>query len=121
MRHSLSALTLLAFFLLFLGPADSAGALAADDFEVVIPAAVLNTPTAAGTLGKSLARITALANGQACDSADVSAAATDVTLHLGLAGQPAACSLEGARVTFLDGGGRELFVEMTLRKGTVQT
>ena len=121
MRTILAALTVFGFIPLLLGKAHSARDYTLDDFEVIIPISTLNTPASGSTLGKLEGRLTALADGQVCDSADLATATADVVLRLGLPGQAAACSLDGARVTFRNARGMELFVEMTLRKGTVET
>jgi hypothetical protein len=69
--------------------------------------------------------ITAFADGQACatvdlrDDANVNASG-DKVIVLGLPGQPAACGREGASLVFVDGRGREIAADFTVRLGAVQ-
>ena len=88
-------------------------------FEVLMSASDLAARTGTGaTLGEGLGPITAFADGAECVSADVSSASADVVLQLGLAGQPSACSRDGATVTFREGRGYLLVSEFPLVKGT---
>jgi hypothetical protein len=72
-----------------------------DVFEVVISINALNTPVAQpspgiNTLGQLLHSITAYANESVCARAELATATSNVVLRLGLPGQPAACSTNGA-------------------------
>ena len=93
-------------------------------FEVVIPASSLklavNGPAGIRRLGQLQGTMTAQANGIACITADLSSMTSDVTLHLGLPGQPAACSMDGAKVTFFNARCIPLSAEMVLTRGTRQ-
>lgn len=93
----------------------------ADVFEIVVPADSLLAKSGSTTLGESLRRITAYANNEECVSVAVAAVTSDVVLALGTEGQPATCQSNGSIVTFVDGQGRPLAVQMTLELGTRQT
>ncbi|HLF76229.1 MAG TPA: SdrD B-like domain-containing protein [Dehalococcoidia bacterium] len=95
-------------------------------FRVVVSGETLNLPvsraaTGADTLGQALGSLTVLADGTTCLGVEVSGARGDVVLEVGRPGQPAACTTDGAAITFVDGRGRRLSTQMTLRKGTQQT
>jgi hypothetical protein len=76
-------------------------------------------------LADAVLSISAFADGQACatvdlrDNANVNASG-DKVIVLGLPGQPAACGREGASLVFVDGRGREIAADFTVRLGAVQ-
>ncbi|MPZ48916.1 MAG: hypothetical protein GEU75_06340 [Dehalococcoidia bacterium] len=99
-------------------PARSVTAQQASAFEIVIPGQSLSrVATGPETLGQWMAELRAYANGVECTRANV-ATSSDVVLQLGLAGQPAACSTDGARVVLVDVHEFQLAQEFTLAKGT---
>jgi hypothetical protein len=84
----------------------------------VIPGqSLVRVATGPETLGEWLAELRAYANGVECARANV-ATTTDVVLQLGLAGQPSACSTDGARVVLVDVHEFQFTQEFTLAKGT---
>lgn len=75
------------------------------------------------TLGAFLGSVEVRADGQRCASVvtdSVSAGSAPLSLRIGEADQPAACSKPGAHLTFLNKRGQQLFVEMDLIPGTTR-
>ena len=101
-----------------------------NEFAVVIPAAALDFPISLGTarpevqtLAEALRTLTVRVGGQSCLTVDLANrslrnAAGELVIRVGAPGQPAGCNAEGARVTFIDGNGLELFEEFVFRGGT---
>jgi len=94
----------------------------------VIPAAVLGTTAnigGGGTLGQSLGMLTALTDGTKCTTVDlVKGPAIDsdgnAHIHVGGPNQPAACSRDGATMSFVNGRGQTLVEKRTLIVGVSQ-
>jgi hypothetical protein len=92
-------------------------------FEVLISYNTLAQPVGyppGSTLGQATGFLTVYAEGAACTGADLSSASGDVLLVIGRADQPAACSRDGAWVTFTRGDGFPLSQSMVLRLGARQ-
>ena len=88
-----------------------------DVFEVLIPAAVLDTPAGDGTLlGDALGTITAFSGRNECVDADTTSG-QEVVLRLGEPGQPPACGVAGAIVTFVNARCHQLATKFVLRPG----
>ena len=104
--------------------ASSSFAAADNPFRVVVSAQALNATTQDGTsLAASLKTLTAVVNDSTCTTANLTDSRNrlpngDKFLELGITPiQPGGCGVEGGRVVFYDGDGRELFVEMVLQPG----
>ncbi|MCL4230408.1 MAG: hypothetical protein KJ053_02405 [Dehalococcoidia bacterium] len=73
------------------------------------------------TLGEVVRSLDVYANGQLCGRMALAtpghAATADVVFELGSAGQPTACSTEGATLTFIDANGSTLYEKLKLQKG----
>jgi hypothetical protein len=114
------------------GPVMLAVADAADNAGVagtfIIPGSILNSTanTAGGeTIGKTLGTVSVFADGVLCASIPVASgpaldSAGSAHLHVGGAEQPAACSREGATITFVNGNGQTLVEKRTLIIGVSQ-
>lgn len=75
------------------------------------------------SLGAFLGSVEVRADGERCTGVatdGVSAGSPPLALRLGEAGQPAACSRAGARLTFFNSRGQRLFVEMELIPGVTR-
>jgi hypothetical protein len=83
-------------------------------FDVIIPATVLSLPSPDGTLRQSYREISVYSNGQFCTTANLASSSGDVVLHVGLPGQPPACSIPGATLSFLNGQYVQLYQTLTI-------
>jgi len=100
-------------------------------FRVLIPAGTLNAPVnlperpAVKTLGEATGTLTVFVGSQECVTADLADrtardAAGDLLIKVGAPGQPTGCAVEGARVTFVEADGKELYVEFVFRRGATE-
>jgi hypothetical protein len=103
-----------------------------NEFEVVIPKTTLETPVnqperpTVKNLGQATGRLTARVGGLTCLTVDLADPTTrnpsgDIVIRVGAPGQPPACSVEGAAVTFATGAGQELVQHFVLHRGASVT
>jgi hypothetical protein len=101
------------------GPATSAQV--SDEYQIAVAITTIEQPVfvrGVSNLGEALKTLTAKVGGTTCATVTLTGAAQDVILHIGSSGQPAACGVEGATVTLVDGDGHTLATSFVLRKGT---
>jgi hypothetical protein len=109
-----------------------ASASAAQDFIISIPGRSLDSPIrlperpGVKTMADAIGSLTILADGKPCLKIDLTSsqartASRAIEAHLGAAGQPSSCSPNGARITFRDAAGHELYEQATSTPGGVKT
>jgi hypothetical protein len=95
-----------------------------NEYQIAVAIDSINQPVfqpEVPNLGVALKSLTAKVDGASCSTEALAGATNDVVLHIGLSDQPAACSVEGAKVTLVDGNGHTLATSFTLQKGSRDT